>query len=540
MKMNFKKTLSLILAVLMVITAVPLSGMATDAEACEHDFSVRVNAVINGKEYHGYMCSKCDEENLTSFERCNGGADVACGQKKKCAVCNGEYGAVVNHTFTEELVDEKFYVAGSGDCQHPKQYYKNCTNPGCDAMPTDLATAAKFEGNENGTCVYTNYVSDNNATCKDFGTKTAVCDVCGNTNDTLTDEESGKKSHAFTAKVEEDKYLVDGSVATCEKGAEYYYSCEYCGEKGTEKFRSEVTGNHVFHEMKDADFLKEKATCSKNAVYYKWCSACTRPANQIEGYEDETFEAENTKHAKPTSKDDVRRPLTDEEKVVIVNADCYTDAKYAMHCKECGEAMITNYVATAKEGIDFYEAEGTALNPGHRDLTKLELVTDRVEPSCTKAGQEAIYKCKEGINCPDANWDKIGGELIPEKGHAYDAAKTLTYKEAECGLAGHYGRKYCKDCDTSFYTDAKGADAGNEKGLKEKTIKALSHVNDLGDDDLCDICGAVVKPSETCKCICHKGGFMYIIAIFLKLFWRLTGTKEYCECSSVEEIVKHY
>lgn len=528
MKMNFKKTLSLILAVLMVMTAVPLSGMATGTEPCDHanaEIDI-LSKTADGKFRHYITCS-CG---LDEKQFCDGPDATSCGEAKKCSICNQVIGAALDHTYAPGDENEHTFKANGADCKTGNTYYETCTECG-DISDTRFFTSETNFGPhdwDEGTVTYEN--------CEEEGTCVFECENC----DETKTEEVEARDHSFTAKVEDDEYLVDGSVATCEKGAEYYYSCEYCGEKGTEKFRSEVTGNHVFHEMKDVDFLKEKATCSKNAVYYKWCSACTRPANQIEGYEDETFEVPDSAHAKPTSKDDVRRPLTEDERVTIINADCYTDAKYAMHCKECGEPMITEKEDFAKEGLHFYEAEGTALNPGHRDLTKLELVTDRVEPSCTKAGQEAIYKCKEGINCPDANWDKIGGELIPEKGHAYDAAKTLTYKEAECGLAGHYGRKYCKDCDTSFYTDAKGADAGSEKGLKEKSIKALSHVNDLGGDDLCDICGTVVKPSETCKCICHKGGFMYIVAIFLKLFWRLTGTKEYCECSSVEEIVKHY
>lgn len=44
-----------------------------------------------------------------------------------------------------------------------------------------------------------------------------------------------------------------------------------------------------------------------------------------------------------------------------------------------------------------------------------------------------------------------------------------------------------------------------------------------------------VNPSEGCPCRCHKGGFENFIYKFLRIFWRLFRTHEFCECG-----VKHY
>lgn len=528
MKMNFKKTLSLILAVLMVMTVVPMSGMASE-EVCTHEnATIDKLSAVNGQPRH--YVNNCPDCGLDKAENCFGPDATTCGEAKKCAICDQIIGAALDHTFAPGVENEETLKTTGTDCQVANTYYETCTECGAvsendeDVFPS-TTNFGPHDWDE-GTVTYEN--------CEEAGTRTYKCEIEGC--DAEREEAVEASGHDFD-KVEEDRYLVEDSVATCKKGAEYYYSCVNCGAKGTETFFSETTGAHNFVEVANPEenaLLKSEATCSNPAEYYKGCSVCHISAKHVENVEEPTFKY-GTPHAKPTTKDEVRRPLTEDEIKVVIHADCLNNAMYSLHCKKCGEPTIGK-LEDAKEGIHFYEVEGTALNPGHRDLTKLEVIGARIEPTCTTKGQDTIYRCKEK-DCPA---QEIGGEVLLAKGHTYDKTKTLTYKEAECGLAGHYGREYCKDCDTSFYTDAKGADAGSEKGLKEKSIKALSHVNDLGGDDLCDICGTVVKPSETCKCICHKGGFMYIVAIFIKLFWRLTGTKEYCECSSVEEIVKHY
>ena len=523
MKMNFKKTLSLILAVLMVMTAVPLSGMATE-EVCTHAnttvFSIGLDA--NTGEYRHYV-NNCTDCGVNGVQVCEGADATSCGEAKKCTICNQVIGAALDHTFVPGVEDETTLKEAGANCQVANTYYETCTECGEKSETRFFPSETNVGPHDwdEGTKTYDD--------CEEAGTCTYKCqnDNC----EAERTETIDAIGHDFD-KVEDDEFLVADSVATCKKGAEYYYSCVNCGEKGTETFFSETTGEHNFVEIANPEenaLLKSAATCSNPAEYYKGCSECHISAKHVEDVENPTF-TYGEPHAKPTSKDDVRRPLKEDERVTIINADCYTDAKYAMHCKECGEPMITEKEDFAKEGLHFYEAEGTALNPGHRDLTKLELVTDRVEPSCTKAGQEAIYKCKEGINCPDANWDKIGGELIPEKGHSFDPDKTTAYEMSDsCTGGGRYGRKYCTACKTSFFYDDKGVEVDKMSGLQEKTIEGKRHVNN-NSDDLCDVCGYVVTPEETCTCICHKTGFMYIVALFLKLFWKFTGTKPYCYC----------
>ena len=110
-----KKALSLILAVLMVVTAVPLSGMAT--VACEHDYDYYPGRT--GK--HTYYCTLCEDEGI---EDCTGGT-ATCASGKICEKCNAVYTSATAHSYTKEEIADK-YLATEGDCRTLKTYYKSC------------------------------------------------------------------------------------------------------------------------------------------------------------------------------------------------------------------------------------------------------------------------------------------------------------------------------------------------------------------------------------------------------------------------------
>ena len=143
-------------------------------------------------------------------------------------------GSKLPHTFDKQVANEK-YLASSATCTEKATYYYSCE---CGEKGTETFTSGNALGHS-----FTNYVSDNNATCMQDGTKTAVCDRDGcNEKDTVTDTDS-KLSHTFDKQVANEKYLA--SAATCTEAAKYYYSCS-CGEKGTETFAYGSTTNHSF------------------------------------------------------------------------------------------------------------------------------------------------------------------------------------------------------------------------------------------------------------------------------------------------------
>ena len=70
--------------------------------------------------------------------------------------------------------------------------------------------------------------------------------------------------------VSEDALKAD---ATCQQPAEYYYTCDICGEKGKNTFFEDAVVSHTFNQQNtDEAYLKTGATCTTAAEYYYSCS----------------------------------------------------------------------------------------------------------------------------------------------------------------------------------------------------------------------------------------------------------------------------
>ena len=87
----------------------------------------------------------------------------------------------------------------------------------------------------------------------------------------------------YDQEVESSEYLA--TPATCMTPARYYKSC-ICGAKGTEAFAA--TGSHLGHayiEVKNPQFLREKATnCKEHDTYWYVCSRCGKTSKTINKY----------------------------------------------------------------------------------------------------------------------------------------------------------------------------------------------------------------------------------------------------------------
>ena len=175
-----------------------------------------------------------------------------------CCIAIGLTGCSNNghvHSFDKQVISEE-YLASSATCTEAATYYYSCS---CGEKGTETFTSGNALGHS-----FTNYVSDNNATCTEDGTKTAKCDRDGcNEKDTVTNTGS-KLSHTFDKQVANEKYLA--SAATCTEAAKYYYSCS-CGEKGTETFTS---GNALGHSF--TNYVSDNnATCTKDGTKTAVC-----------------------------------------------------------------------------------------------------------------------------------------------------------------------------------------------------------------------------------------------------------------------------
>ena len=136
------------------------------------------------------------------------------------------------HAFDKQVITDE-YKGTDATCTEAATYYYSCS---CGEKGTETFTSGNALGHS-----FTNYVSDNNATCTQDGTKTAKCDRCNET-ETVKDIDS-KLHHSYTEQIVSDEYLA--APATCTKKATYYYSCK-CGATGIKTFEYGSTTDHNF------------------------------------------------------------------------------------------------------------------------------------------------------------------------------------------------------------------------------------------------------------------------------------------------------
>lgn len=146
----------------------------------------------------------------------------------------------LGHEYTKQIKDEKYLKSQGSNCQEHDAYWYACSR--CDASAKD----------------------DENAQDKYY-------------------ESAEVGNHVYDQEVESSKYLA--TPATCMTPARYYKSC-ICGAKGTEAFAA--TGTHLGHayiEVKNPQFLREKATnCKEHDTYWYVCSRCGKTSKTINKY----------------------------------------------------------------------------------------------------------------------------------------------------------------------------------------------------------------------------------------------------------------
>ena len=146
----------------------------------------------------------------------------------------------LGHEYTKQIKDEKYLKSQGSNCQEHDAYWYVCSR--CDASAKD----------------------DENAQDKYY-------------------ESAEVGNHVYDQEVESSEYLA--TPATCMAPARYYKSC-ICGAKGTEAFAA--TGTHLGHayiEVKNPQFLREKATnCKEHDTYWYVCSRCGKTSKTINKY----------------------------------------------------------------------------------------------------------------------------------------------------------------------------------------------------------------------------------------------------------------
>lgn len=177
----------------------------------------------------------------------------------------------LGHEYTKQIKDSKYLKSQGSNCQEHDVYWYACSRCDVSAKDDENAQDKYYESAEVGNHVLS---KDWN---KDSNNHWHSCTVPG------CNEVSDKGNHVYNQEVESSEYLA--TPATCMTPARYYKSC-ICGAKGTEAFAA--TGSHLGHayiEVKNPQFLREKATnCKEHDTYWYVCSRCGKTSKTINKY----------------------------------------------------------------------------------------------------------------------------------------------------------------------------------------------------------------------------------------------------------------
>lgn len=379
MKSNFKRAVSLVLAVLMVFTVVPFSGFAAGEWDCSTDGHVFDGTLIPKADKHAFWCSKCneffgymDEDGnpvANSYQNCYSETPATCKDKAVCDVCEREFGELSNVHGATTLVTESKYLKSAANCKNPAVYYLACT---VCREKTDATQASGFP--DPNTHIYGAAVSNNNgthkATCTLCGTGTEniacydaeptviepgcttgghtknICDACEYE---WISNEKGAKGHDYSEKIINEAHLKDS--ATCKDKATYWYDCKNCNANAkddalaTDKFYTDANSTLEEHSftavVEEPRYLATAGTCRKKATYYVSCSVCelsskgTTSQATFEGaFGDHSYTKEN--------------PI---DSRIASQATCMAKAKYYKSCVYCGAtSKDTDFEATFEHG----------------------------------------------------------------------------------------------------------------------------------------------------------------------------------------------
>ena len=177
----------------------------------------------------------------------------------------------LGHEYTKQIKDAKYLKYQGSNCQEHDIYWYACSRCDVSAKDDENAQDKYYESAEVGNHVFSKDWH------KDSNNHWHSCTVPG------CNEVSDKGNHVYDQEVESSEYLA--TPATCMTPARYYKSC-ICGAKGTEAFAA--TGTHLGHayiEVKNPQFLREKATnCKEHDTYWYVCSRCGKTSKTINKY----------------------------------------------------------------------------------------------------------------------------------------------------------------------------------------------------------------------------------------------------------------
>ena len=482
-----------------------------DVLALGHDYIPIVTPpTCTEQGYTTYTCSRCGDSYVSDYANALGhiGGTATCHNKAVCTRCGEQYGA-----FNPNNHDGKTEIRNA--------YDPTCTVAGYTGDTYCLGCGNKIS---NGTKTsplghsFTNYVSDNNATCTSDGTKTAKCDRCDAT-DTITDTNS-KLGHDWeewvvitpatcaTKGVEmricandpshtENRYInalghdyiPAITPPTCTEQGYTTYTCSRCGNSYVDNYTNAL--GHNFGEW----IVTKSPTCTEKGVETSIC------------------ENDNTH----TETRDVL--ALGHDYIPIVTPPTCTEQGYTTYtCSRCGDSYISDYTdalghiggtATchSKAVCTRCGEQYGEINPNNHD-GKTE-TRNAYDPTCTQTGYTGDTYC---LGCGT----KIAtGETISALDHAWGVWVTLV--PATCTTKGAEMRICANDPShvENRYIDELGHDykavitppTCTEQGYTTYTCSRC------GDSYISDYTNALGHTGGTATChskaVCDRCGLEY-------------------------------
>lgn len=509
MQKSFKKTLALILSIVMIIGVLPM-GLSFAAET-EGDFTYEIEdgkAVVIG--YNGPAA-------VVVPETLGGKPVVKLGNDPVRGVpffhSNTDITSVVLPDTVEEIVPGSFYgctnletIDLGGATKIGNTVFGGCsklttitmdadvTTIEVNAFATDTIKNVNFEGTiaqwnailasmasgnsvlESATVVYCygkdcehNYkVVSDTATCLEDGTKKSVCTDCGYE----LVEVSYAKWHSVDEDSIEDSAFVNSTVPTCTTGGVATVNCDVCNEEFT------LWVPALGHKVAEADWnILTEATCTGEGTRFGQCEVCEKWTSEVIS----------------------AKGHTDKDVIPGKEPTC-TDAGYteSRYCTTCETFTVVAETISAL-GHDYFKDVDSSSEPtctvaglylnicGRCGDRKYEAVNnlghdivnvDAQAPDCENFGWNAYKYC---TRCEYTTYVKL-----PAKGHTAGAAATCLTAQT------------CVRCEY-VYQEALGHDVKIVSG-KDVTCTA----NGLTDGEYCDRCKVVLKEQSAIIATGHK------------------------------------
>ena len=332
---------------------------------------------------------------------------------------------------------------------------------------------------------FTNYISNEDATCTENGTKTAKCDRCDET-DTITDEGT-----ALDHIESELQYINNVVSSTCTESGSYdvEHRCKNCNTViSSETFITEPLGHSFTNYISNED-----ATCTENGTKTAKCDRCD---------ETDTITDEGTALGHIESEVQIENRI---------ESTCQKEGSYdeVIYCSRCNEELSRNTKTIDKshkyslvsviepscmdDGFNIYQCNfceqfyTEQVEPlGH------EVVIDEaVEPSCTETG------LTEGSHCSRCNTVIVKQVSVQKIPHDYTSYIT----NATCTEQG-YITYTCTRCDES-YTEITSEPLGHNVVI-DAAVEPTCTTTGLTEGSHCSVCNMILTKQEIIEALGHS------------------------------------